>query len=232
MKGNLRHILVVLAVLLAIFPSCRRERVRVIPRSKLARIYAEMLVTDQWAQSTPSLRRIADTSLVYEPILEKYGYTSEDYQLSVDSYMDDPERFSRILRSTSKILDAQLKDLRKKQHQLALAEKQKKALSAVELPEFRHFMNAVENYRPLDWADSVKIELDTAYFVHKIERVQYTDTVYEGVRMIVAAVDTLAVKDSVAVADTLKEADKNPDMPKIRRGPDLSRLQKLHKDRI
>ena len=120
-----------------------------------------MLVTDQWAQSTPSLRRIADTSLVYEPILEKYGYTSEDYQLSVDSYMDDPERFSRILRSTSKILDAQLKDLRKKQHQLALAEKQKKALSAVELPEFRHFMNAVENYRPLDWADSVKIELDT-----------------------------------------------------------------------
>ncbi len=232
MKVRLRHILVILAVALAIFSSCRREGSSVIPRGKLARIYAEILVTDQWVQSTPSLKRIADTSLVYEPILEKYGYTSEDYQLSVDRYMDDPERFSRILRSTSKILNEQLKDLRKRQHELILAAKQKKALNAVELPEFRHFINSVENYRPLDWADTVKIELDTAYFVHKIERVQYTDTVYEGVRMIVADVDTLAVKDSVAVADTLNTADTTPDVPKILRGPDLSRLQKLHKDRI
>ena len=42
---------------------------RVIPRGKMARIYAEMLVTDQWINSTPSVRRMADTSLVYEHIL-------------------------------------------------------------------------------------------------------------------------------------------------------------------
>ena len=86
-------------------PSCKREGPRVIPRSKLAKIYAEMFVTDQWIQSKPALRTIADTSLVYEPILERYGYDSEDYQYSIDRYMDDPERFSRILRSTAEILD-------------------------------------------------------------------------------------------------------------------------------
>ena len=100
-------------------PSCRREGPRVIPRSKLAKIYAEMFVTDQWVQSKPGLRTIADTSLVYEPILEKYGFDSEDYQYSIDHYMDDPERFSRILRSTAEILDKEIKALQKKQAELS-----------------------------------------------------------------------------------------------------------------
>lgn len=206
MKRCLLHIAVVLAAVMILAPSCRKEGPKVIPRGKLAKIYAEMLVTDQWIQNTPNVRRIADTSLVYEPILEKYGYTSEDYQMSVDHYMDDPERFSRILRSTANILDGQLKDLRRRQHQMELAAQQKREIKSIELPELEHFINAVEDFRPLDWADTLRIELDTAYFVHKITRIPYTDTIYEGVKMIVA-VDTLAVKDSLAVADTLAVKD-------------------------
>lgn len=202
MKMRLRHILIILIAVLAFFPSCRREAAKVIPRGKLAKIYAEMLVTDQWVQSTLTLRRMADTSLVYDPILEKYGYTQVDYQYTVEKYMDDPERFSRILRNTAGILDAQIKDLRKKQHQLNLQTIQQKKLESTELPELKHFLNAIDDYRPLDWADTVRIELDSVYFVHKITRIPYTDTVYEGVRMIVAA-DTLAVRDSIAVADTV-----------------------------
>lgn len=202
MKKHLRHILIGLVAVLVLFPSCKKEGTRVIPRSHLAKIYAEMLVTDQWIQNSSDVRRIADTSLVYEPILEKYGYTSEDYQLSVDHYMNDPERFSRILRSTSRLLDEQLKELRRRQHQMALAAKQRRDIKAIELPELEHFVNAVESYRPLDWADTLKIELDSVYFVHSIKRLPYTDTVYEGIRLIVAA-DTLAVKDTVIVSDTL-----------------------------
>ena len=56
--------------------SCRKDEAEVIPRSKMAEIYAEMLVTDQWITTTPGIRMIADTSLVYEPILEKYGRKS------------------------------------------------------------------------------------------------------------------------------------------------------------
>ena len=64
---------VVVAIIL--FSSCSSEEGKVISRRDMAEIYAEMLLTDQWIASRPELRKKADTSLVYEPILNKYGYT-------------------------------------------------------------------------------------------------------------------------------------------------------------
>ena len=98
MKPLLKHIVPLLAVI--VFASCKKDEAEVIPRGKMADIYAEMLMTDQWISSTPGVRMIADTSLVYEPILQKYGYDKYDYIKSIDHYMNDPERFSRILRSS------------------------------------------------------------------------------------------------------------------------------------
>ena len=108
MKTCLRNICLITSFLLLF--ACSREA-KVIPRGKMAQIYAEMLVTDQWINSTPSVKRMADTSLVYEPILEKYGYSSADYRKSVETYMDDPERYSRILRTSAEILDKRIKEL-------------------------------------------------------------------------------------------------------------------------
>ena len=106
----IRHIMLMTAVfLLAV--SCGRKEDKVIPRSKLAEIYAEMMLVDQWIMNNPGNRHIADTSLVYEPVLERYGYTSADYRKSVDVYMNDPERFSRILRTTAEILGEKLNAL-------------------------------------------------------------------------------------------------------------------------
>ena len=101
MKKCHRHIVLLMVVILSVFSSCRKDEAEVIPRAKLSKIYAEMLVTDQWITTTPGIRMIADTSLVYEPILQKYGYDSDDYRKSVDHYMNDPERFSRILRTSA-----------------------------------------------------------------------------------------------------------------------------------
>ena len=75
MKRSLTYVLTVLALVVSLAVSCNKDRARVIPRSKLAKIYAEMFITDQWIQNTPNVRTIADTSLVYEPILQKYGFT-------------------------------------------------------------------------------------------------------------------------------------------------------------
>ena len=65
-------------------------------------------MTDQWVTSTPGIRMIADTSLVYEPILDKYGYDSDDYRKSIEVYMDDPERFARIFRESGDIIEERL----------------------------------------------------------------------------------------------------------------------------
>ena len=109
----LRHIFPVImsAMLLC---SCGERDGKVIPRGELAEIYAQMLLMDQWISQNPGARQIADTTLVYEPILNEYGYTKADYRKSVDVYMNDPERFSRILRSTVEIFDDMLKNLEEK----------------------------------------------------------------------------------------------------------------------
>lgn len=204
MKRYLLHIVMLLAVALVFVPSCNKEEARIIPRAKLARIYAEMLVTDQWINNTPKARNIADTSLVYDPILEKYGYTPEDYQLSVMQYMNDPERFSRILRTSVQILDDELKSLRKEQ---ARQLRRKMRLESIEIPELRIFNDPFLDSRLTDWSDSLKVEWDTVGNMYVIVRKPRTDTVYDGVRMTVPA-DTLVVSDSLAGADTLKHVMK------------------------
>ena len=109
----LRHIFpVILTVMLLV--SCGEREGKVIPRGEFAEIYAQMLLMDQWISQTPGARHIADTTLVYEPILNEHGYTSSDYRKSVDVYMDDPERFSRILRETVGIFDGMLEELEEK----------------------------------------------------------------------------------------------------------------------
>ena len=215
MKRVLHKILMLLAAAVLLASSCGRDKARVISRSKMSKIYAEMFVMDQWVQNKPGLRTIADTSLVYEPILEKYGFDSDDYQYSVEYYMADPERFSRILRSTVAILEKDLKALRKKQAEILRNEKLKKEIENFEITMFQFYDEFVTEDGLRNLSDSVDVVWDTTYNAHRFRRMPRTDTVYEGPRMIVndtivandtlAMVDSLAVADSLAVTDTLQE---------------------------
>lgn len=110
MRTLLRHIVTVL-VLAVCLCSCGREG-KVIPRNKFARIYAEMFLADSWlSTASPEARQRSDTMAFYEPIFEKYGYTVEDYWASVSYYLQDPDRFSRILNRSNQQLETQLKAL-------------------------------------------------------------------------------------------------------------------------
>ena len=195
MKRSLKYIVLILALVLVLVPSCRKDSAKVIPRSKLARIYAEMLVTDQWIISTPKIRNIADTSLVYDPILEKYGYTPEDYQQSVMYYLNDPERFSRILRTSGELLDKELKVMRKQQAKILRIKALMASLTIPELVLFQKDFPDKDNY---NWSDSLKVRWDSLGNMWVTVREPRIDTVYEGVRLVVP-VDTV----EVAVVDTL-----------------------------
>lgn len=247
---NKHFVILLLLAAIVLAPSCRRNGPRVIPRGKLAKIYAEMFVTDQWIQNTPKLRSIADTSLVYEPILEKYGYTSEDYQHSVQHYMDDPERFSRILRTTGEILDDQIKDLKRKQKELQELEAKRLAESKRKYPEYELWYTELPPRNERDYSDTISVGWDTASLMFKFRYMPRTDTIYEGVRMIVPAdtltvADSLAVKDSIAAVDPVAEAKPLalPENPKVRpdtlvrkpmlqQRPDASRFKKRMKDEL
>lgn len=184
--------------------SCGFREAKVISRKDMARIYAEMLLTDQWIVTNPSMRRVADTSLVYEPILNRYGYTKEDYILSVNKYMDDPERYSRILRTTGEILDEKLSALNDRKEQLEKEAALRRALEEIRIEaeiDIAEYFPYLFDQPYVHYYDSVAVELDSM-MVYRLRNVERTDTVFDGIKVIVK--DTLAAGDSLALPDTVK----------------------------
>lgn len=202
MKIRLLHIAALAVLMCGIISSCAKEDTEVIPRKKMARIYAEMLMTDQWVTSVPGIRMIADTSLVYEPILEKYGYDSDDYRRSIEAYMDDPERFARILRTTGEILQDRIDELEKQQKILDMRANLPKLAYNISWNEFFPYMfdePYVHNY------DSIAFEPDSVLWIYRLKSIERSDTIYDRIRMIIR--DSLSVKDSLSGLDSLEVAD-------------------------
>ena len=103
---------IVLGILLAGVSSCG-HRTKVIPRGKFAEVYADLFLSDAWITSNPDAKTKADTSKYYEYVLNNRGFTTEDYLKSVDYYLNDPDRYARILKQASVILDRQERAIRK-----------------------------------------------------------------------------------------------------------------------
>ncbi|MBQ9819753.1 MAG: DUF4296 domain-containing protein [Bacteroidales bacterium] len=99
-----QHILLLAALAAALLFSCGKSGEKVIPVSKMRLIYKDMLLADQWLESHPALYQKADTSLFYEAIFSKYGYTLADYQNSVSHYLGDPRRFGKLVGDVGKDL--------------------------------------------------------------------------------------------------------------------------------
>lgn len=188
MKTRLRHILLAgLAALL--LTACGS---RVIPRDKLAHIYAEMLLADQWIKNDRKLTRQADTSLVYEAIFEKYGYTTEDYRKSVEQYMQDPERFSRIFEQTEEILNQRIDGINREER----LQKTLDSLRRVKRDRWYPKPELLHKQALPYLSDSLSITLDSAGGIH----LQYAtaDTMYLGPGMVIS--DSLLRRDSIYTA--------------------------------
>ena len=202
MKRYSGHILALAIFILALLPSCRKGEAELIPRSDLSRIYAEMLLTDQWIIHTPNVRNIADTSLVYEPILERYGYDSDDYRKSVDVYMDDPERFSRIFRTSAEILNDEIIELKKLKREQEDAAERHKITVMIDMKSFFPYLGE-EPY--VHYYDSLDVVYDSTA-TYKIMPIERADTIYDRIEMIIR-IDSLSVADSLPMADSIMIAD-------------------------
>ena len=100
------RILVALTAAVLCTVSCSRGP-RVISPSKMEKICSDMLMADQWIASNLPARVAADTTLFYEPIFQKYGYTTEDFNASIEYYMRDPVKLSRIMKKVALKLDTE-----------------------------------------------------------------------------------------------------------------------------
>lgn len=192
------HILLLAAVLLS---SCSGKDGKVIPRHKLAHIYAEMFVADQRIQSDRKYRTMADTSLVYEPIFEKYGYTADDYRASMAYYIKDADRYARILRESSSILESELRQLKSEKKIMESIEEAMDAVEAFE-PERIFFMTGVGSPRASE-VDSLVFFIDSSGGQQYFDSREWLDTAFYGPEMVIPEPDTLSAKQDSVAADVI-----------------------------
>lgn len=174
-----------------------------------------MFIADQMLQTLPGSGRMADTSLVYESIFRKYGYTTADYRKSIEYYMEDPMIFTRTIKQAGLIIDARIKELEKlkKEEDKILAEKKRREEAAQRKED-----EARENEALLDSLlhDNAATVEDNGFInmggfgipSKKFSMMEEADSVAVAVDSLGVAADSLAARvDSVAVAvDSAKVA--------------------------
>lgn len=179
-------------IFLSITASCARKA-RVIPKSKLEKIYMEMLLVDQWIGLEWSNTRVADTSVVYEQIFEKYGYTSNDYRKSVSYYMEDPDRFAKIFENISNALTTKANIIDKEQKDREKADSIRNVIIS------RNFRRAeIFFYKDvLSYKDSILFYFDSIGIVRS--KPVESDSLFMGPELVIKERrDSILLEDSTA----------------------------------
>lgn len=188
-----RHIVLALVGAAFLALSCGP---RVIPRGKLTDIYADMFLTDQWLRENPEVSKTADTLLVYEPIFRRYGYTTDDYLRSVEYYMQDPDRYAKILRGVSRKLEKELGAVKKQIER-------EEYLSGLHLDRLQIADSLLAFFRK-PYLGRPRVVVDSLFQL-SLQDIN-PDTTFEGPRMIVWRDTVGLVPDSLAVDSLLVDS--------------------------
>lgn len=204
-----RAILSILCVLTLV--GCSSRRSKIVSRSDMVKIYADMIMTDQWLNAHREYYHTADTSFVYEPIFERYGYDADSWRASVEYYLKDPERYSKILRRTTELLQQRDKEL-KRQKSIAEALEQYAQKEDLYKPEKVYVLSGLYSHDRF----GENVYVDTVGGDWRFDPSKGADTVYNGPMLVFPKqeLDTLSAHGSVSVAlDSLCVAADSIAMP-------------------
>lgn len=200
-----------LALLLLVLLPCCSKKGRIIPEDKLVDIYADMFLADQWINSQSKLRRTADTTCFYEPILREYGYTTLDYDATVRHYVRKPDDYSKILKMAGQKLQAQSRRLQKVEDAYNKREK---------LPPYKkrplHFGKIFDSDTFMLWhlADTALLRIADSTALAPVDSLALRDSLALADSTALAALDSLALADSlVQASDSLKAGSLSSDSP-------------------
>ncbi len=88
-------------------PSCRSEKEAPISQENMENIIYDMLIIEELLYSRGDIRAQSDSSYVYLPIFEKYGYSIEDFHNSVEYYLRHIVQFVELSTSVKERLEAE-----------------------------------------------------------------------------------------------------------------------------
>lgn len=101
---------------LLLFQGCSQDGV--IDKATMSRIVMEMYLADQYIEGNPQMRAQTDSLAVYPAIMEKYGYTMEEYSNSIRYWLQEDEEYINILKDAQaameervEVLDAQIREI-------------------------------------------------------------------------------------------------------------------------
>lgn len=191
----MRRLLLIFACLAGMLSCSRGERV--IPADKMAAMFEEMFVLDQWIRTDNRLARMADTSLVYAPILERYGYTAEDYYHSVEYYLSEPAEFTEIFQTVKGRLDRRVEELTALEEGITQRDAHRRAIEA--RTDFRR-ARIFDFGDTLDLTRKVSVVWDSLG-ISVVERA-LPDTLYDG--------PVFHLRDSVKIVENEESSSEIP----------------------
>lgn len=212
---RIRTRIFLVASLVLCLAACSKEGPKVIPEAKLSRIYADMFLADRKIDLAEVSRK-ADTMLVYEPILNSYGYTTEDLRASMYHYMGKPSDYEKLLQNAHKMLGKRLSALEK---QAKIHQKERAGQNKVDSLLFKN----VYKVDPKETrVDTIVLELNQDNVYERV--VVVADSIYIGPLKLVREKEEEEEKEPSEVKENKgdsKSADKNlnkVDLPKLRDG--------------
>lgn len=182
-RNRLVGSVIAVALVVSALVSCSKEP-GVIPKRQMEKIYHDMFLVDQWVNESENRRRQADTTWLYEPIFEKYGYTVEDYRTSVNYYLSDPKRYAEMIGRVVKTFEdesaAIYRDIRQQEKIRHRADSIAKAMKAF---ASEGFTNYGDLFYVNSMTDKINIEKTGKGVYSPVPVVE--DTVFHGPELII-----------------------------------------------
>lgn len=97
-------IAILAAVALTLCGACSGIGGPAIGEKDMSRIISDVYLVDQWSKIDDAAGMRADTTLLYNGVFEKYGYTLEDYATSMEYYIRHWKTYLKVLESAHRIL--------------------------------------------------------------------------------------------------------------------------------
>lgn len=173
---------------LLLFTSCSKER---IPKEDFKKVLKDIFLTDLIIQREGQLSQMADSALVYKPVLDKHGYTTGQFLATLDYYVGRPDRLKSLLRQLRESVNEERTAFNAYVSELQASKELSKRFHS-----WLHDNSNRYDFVPREALKQILSPDLSAIPVWRMDR----DSLYKAPRLrILPVLDTCSVKDSVPV---------------------------------
>ncbi len=98
----MKHPFILLLLVIISLTSCDRN---LIPQRKMPEIIARLHLADRYVNSNYRLVLKADTTKIYESVLNRYGYTGDQFIYTIDYYLTRPVKLMEFYKEAKQLLE-------------------------------------------------------------------------------------------------------------------------------